>query len=222
MAIFKNKTKDFFLRVRNILAKRLFGPIRVGYVVFLAAAVMAVGLVVSLKSEAAAPGTYYYLLPPPGYCPNENTVNASQATSRQSMACLTNYVRRKAGLRNLDYRLRMHSASYGKSFNLMACQYFAHSGKHPATGCSVRNMTYWLGRNRVNCGARGEILAWGSGYLGSPRNTMKAWLDSDGHRRVILMSHFTRAGTGIRSGTFRGVPGVKMWTQIFGSNCRES
>lgn len=217
MATFKNKTKDFFISLRHILAKRLLGPIRVGYVVFLAAIAMAAGLVLSLKSEAA--GQYYYLLPPPGYCPNENTTTAGQAASRQSMACLTNYVRRRAGMGNLDYRLKMHSASYNKSVNLMTCQYFVHSGWNGR--CPVHGMTYWFGRSKVSCRARGEILVWGTGNLATPRNAMKAWLDSPGHRQVILTPAFTRAGAGVKRGYFRGWAGASMWTQHFGYGCRE-
>lgn len=215
----KHKTRNASTALKDILAKRLLGPIRLGYVVFLLAVVMAVGLVVSLKSEAA--GQYYYLLPPLGACPNENTTNASQAASRQAMACLTNAVRQKANLRPLDYRLKMHSASYGKASNLMRCQNFVHSGRKPGSACVVQGGMYWENRSRVRCRAYGEILAWGNGYSGSPRNVMKAWLDSPGHRRLILAGGYNRAGTGVYRGTFRGYKGTSMWTQHFGYGCYE-
>jgi uncharacterized protein YkwD len=57
--------------------------------------------------------------------------------------------------------------------------------------------------------ALGENLAWGSGPLATPREIVKAWMHSPGHRHNILDGHYRDAGLGVALGTpVGGAPGA--------------
>ena len=85
--------------------------------------------------------------------------------------------------------------------------YFSHSTK---------------GRNESACGrvkrfgyrwrTCGENIAWGSGSKGWPKNIMKNWMESSGHKRNILNREFRQIGIGTRTGTYKGNKGVTMYT----------
>jgi len=50
----------------------------------------------------------------------------------------------------------------------------------------------------------GENIAWGSGSFGSPRNIVRSWMKSEGHRRNILNPDFEHIGIGIVWGSPEG------------------
>ncbi|MCP9484288.1 MAG: CAP domain-containing protein [Gaiellaceae bacterium MAG52_C11] len=61
----------------------------------------------------------------------------------------------------------------------------------------------------------GENLAWGTGWSGSARALVRAWLASPGHRANLLRRGFRRIGIGARIGTFAGYRGATVVTADF-------
>ena len=48
--------------------------------------------------------------------------------------------------------------------------------------------------------ALGENLAWGTGRLATPREIMRAWMDSPGHRANIVKRSYREIGIGVVTG----------------------
>ncbi len=73
--------------------------------------------------------------------------------------------------------------------------YFSHTSR------SGSNVAQRLARVGYMRGARswfvGENLAWGSGKRSSPREIVRAWMRSPGHRHNILQSRFREIGIGL-------------------------
>ena len=62
----------------------------------------------------------------------------------------------------------------------------------------------------------GEILAWRKGTSAAISSTFRMWLNSGGHRAVIMDRGFRFAGAGLATGRFRGGKAA-IWTVQFGS-----
>ena len=62
----------------------------------------------------------------------------------------------------------------------------------------------------------GEILAWRKGTSAAINATFRMWLNSGGHRAVIMDRGFRYAGAGLAAGNFRGGRAA-IWTVQFGS-----
>ena len=81
---------------------------------------------------------------------------------------------------------------------MVARSYFSHDG---------RNGSSFLGRIRATgylSGAgewlAGENLAWGTGSSATPRQIMRSWMASPGHRANILEHGYREIGIGISTG----------------------
>ena len=61
----------------------------------------------------------------------------------------------------------------------------------------------------------GEVLAWHTGLAARPSLAFRMWLNSGGHRAVILDRRFRYVGAGRASGRFRGGRAT-IWTMHFG------
>jgi uncharacterized protein YkwD len=77
---------------------------------------------------------------------------------------------------------------------MLDANYFAHSSRD---GGSFDNRVRRFARHR----AIGETLAWMSGCgRGSARRVVRMWMNSPGHRAVLLTSQYRRIGVGKRVG----------------------
>jgi uncharacterized protein YkwD len=143
----------------------------------------------------------------------ENT-SASVYAQEYAMRCMHHYVRSKRRLPTLATRSSLMSSAGSKSADSMRCQHFSH------TACG-REMAYWIKRvgYASGCWGAGENIAWGSGWRGSVRSIMSAWLHSDGHRHNILRSRYRDKGVGLVKGKFAGYSGAQVWTAHFGYRC---
>lgn len=56
----------------------------------------------------------------------------------------------------------------------------------------------------------GEILAWGTCSWFTPRQSVRMWLDSPGHRALLLRPSFRFVGTGWTRGAWRSYGCVEM------------
>ena len=110
---------------------------------------------------------------------NADPANTSLKVVKRATICLLNQERRKVGLRKLRTNRRLSLASQRHSNDMARRNYFAHG-----------NFVGRIKRARYLSGAGtwsvGENSAWGSGELATPREIMRAWMNSPPHRHNIL------------------------------------
>jgi uncharacterized protein YkwD len=117
---------------------------------------------------------------------------------RDATLCLLNDEREVRGLAPLreNGSLRTVAARYSR---LMVREGFFD---HVSPGGST--MMERIKRSSYLDGARawslGENIAWGSGSRATPRETVRAWMNSSGHRHNILNGSFRHIGIGISLG----------------------
>lgn len=165
--------------------------------------------VISFASFASA-----NLVAPKTKCHNQTNFKANASKQIKAMFCMTNYARRKKGLRRLRFNSKLKRSSKKKSANIMRCQQFSH------TACG-RKFEFWILKYKYprRCYWIGENIAWGVGRIGSVRDIFIAWMRSPGHRSAILNRKYRDFGVSFQRGTFKGHAGSKIWTQHFGYNC---
>ncbi|RIW35132.1 sporulation protein [Bacillus salacetis] len=112
---------------------------------------------------------------------------------------LTNQERAKNGLPALKIDTELSKVAREKSNDMQAKNYFSHTS--PTYG-SPFDMMKQFG---IDYRAAGENIAMGQR---TPEEVVKAWMNSDGHRKNILSSNFTHIGVGHdANGNY--------WTQMF-------
>jgi uncharacterized protein YkwD len=197
---------------------------------FLAA--LALALVLGIASSAPAAGVHYErtaarralpvqstssLIAPPTVCPNQATPSASLEAEEQSMRCMTNFARTRAGLSELGDSQQLDLSATQKAADVLSCNSFSH------TACD-RDFTYWIrqsGYTSAACWHVGENLAWGKGTYGTVRSIFRAWMRSPDHRRNIL-GDYDDLGINLQSGELGGLGGVDVWAAHFGSRCESA
>ncbi|MHC0037816.1 CAP domain-containing protein [Pseudoneobacillus sp. C159] len=129
------------------------------------------------------------------------TTQTTQGISayEQKVIDLTNAERRKAGVRDLVGDAKLSSVARTKSNDMQKNSYFSHTS--PTYG-SPFDMMRDFG---VTYSTAGENIAQGQR---TPEEVVKAWMNSEGHRRNILNGSFTHIGVGYESTGSH-------WTQMF-------
>ena len=161
----------------------------------------------------AANDPYAALLAPPGTCgASADQLGLDPATAQVAMQCLTNYARAHEKLAPLALNATLDAAGQTKLKADLTCGEFTH------TPCGAPfDAVFAPYVQGAASYAIGENIAWGTGSYGTPRSTMDAWLNSDGHRENILNPAFAELGVGYLSGqTFQGYGGATLWSQEFG------
>ncbi|MEH3053010.1 MAG: CAP domain-containing protein [Patulibacter minatonensis] len=103
-----------------------------------------------------------------------------------------NAVRAQHGLPPLAIGRRLSRAAYRHSQRMAAARTLTHRTWGEA-GLSAR-LRWATGPAKV-----GETIYWGSGAVRSAR-IVRAWMDSPGHRAMILSTGFRTVGVGVRAG----------------------
>src|SRR4051812_4447852 len=123
---------------------------------------------------------------------------ASPASTRLSLIrhatlCLINRVRAEHGLHRLHANRRLRRGAMGHARDMVQRHYFAHTSLRArlATTGYASSRTAW---------AAGEALAWGTGSRATPVEIVRAWLNSPGHRQILLTGRFRDAGVGVARG----------------------
>ncbi|WP_418909793.1 CAP domain-containing protein [Bacillus pinisoli] len=112
---------------------------------------------------------------------------------------LTNAERRKNGLKDLTADTKLSDVAREKSNDMQKNNYFSHTS--PTYG-SPFDMMRDFG---VTYNTAGENIAQGQR---SPEEVVKAWMNSEGHRKNILSDKFTHIGVGYNESGHH-------WTQMF-------
>jgi hypothetical protein len=133
----------------------------------------------------------------------------AEAISAAKVLELVNAERIKAGLSAVAFESRLTQAAQIKASDMAAKNYFEH--------VSPDGIDPWdlLAQVGYDWAWAGENLALNSQTL-SEEAIVKAWMDSPGHRAIILTSSHTQTGIGITPGTYNGQAVVYV-SQFFAS-----
>ncbi len=132
-----------------------------------------------------------------------------RSSTERSVFKLLNDVRRAHNLPPLAFSSALRAAAREHSADMLERQYFEHDSPDEAFDTRIRR--------HLKSGMVGENIAWGTGSYATPAGIVKLWMNSPGHRRIILTPGLHRVGLGVATGTFKGMPGAVMATADFSS-----
>lgn len=118
----------------------------------------------------------------------------------KQVATLVNEERAKAGLAPLALDVTISKAATTRSKEIQTS--FSHTRPNGSSFSTV------LKENGISYKGSGENIAWGQK---TPKEVMKAWMNSDGHRANILNKNYTKIGVGY----VQNSAGTAYWTQLF-------
>jgi uncharacterized protein YkwD len=128
----------------------------------------------------------------------------SNGTLAAATRCLVNVQRAQRGLPRLRSNRRLALAARRHASDMARNNYFSHRSRSGATVFDRIRRTGYLRGARF--WAIGENIAWGGGSRGTPREIVRAWMNSTGHRANVLDRDFRHLGLGVARGA--PVPGV--------------
>jgi uncharacterized protein YkwD len=121
--------------------------------------------------------------------------------------------RRAAGaLPALCVHPRLLAAARGHSADMLAREYFSHTGPAGETFDQRVARAGYAGWSRL-----AENIAWGAGVGGAAEAVFERWMNSSGHRANVLSADLREVGIGAAAGTFQGSAGARVWTASFGT-----
>jgi uncharacterized protein YkwD len=130
------------------------------------------------------------------------------AVAGRAVRCLVNAQRAAHGLRPVKAARRLRLSAQRHAADMVARHYFEHvSPEGGSLTQRVRRAGYLSGARRYSLG---ENIGWGERQMASATSIVQAWMNSPGHRAVILDARFDEAGVGIAAGvpTGSGAPGA--------------
>jgi uncharacterized protein YkwD len=115
---------------------------------------------------------------------------ATQAAFEAKVLTLINAERTKRGLGKLALSSKLTAAARAHSADMATRNYFSHTGLDGSTMTSRINATGYKWSNI------GETLYAGSGSYNTPENCVTSWMNSTGHRQILLNPVYTQVGIG--------------------------
>src|SRR3954467_15682270 len=109
-----------------------------------------------------------------------------------ALRCLINHQRGRRGLARLVDARALDRKAQRFAMDMRPRGYFGHvspDGWGPAERLRSARLR-----------AIGEVLAWGCGRRSTPAGTVRAWLASRPHRRLVLSRAYTLMGAGVTAG----------------------
>lgn len=113
-----------------------------------------------------------------------------EVTNESKLLKLINAQRTKYGIKKLALNTKLSRAAEKHSVDMATKGFFSHTG---STGSS---MTARIEAAGYKWSAAGETLYAGSGTYNTPAQCVKAWLNSAGHRQIMLSKTYTQVGLG--------------------------
>ena len=126
----------------------------------------------------------------------------SPAVRGTALLCVTNAERAKRDLPSVRRSAQLSHAAQGHADDMVARDFFSHVTPRGWTlGDRVHATGYLTGRRDWELG---EAIAWAPQPLDTPVTLMRAWLNSPGHRAIILDPSFREVGIGVAPGLTDG------------------
>ena len=131
---------------------------------------------------------------------------ATLARARAATLCLINAARAKRGLDRLGTTTSLTRAASAHSRDMAAHDFFSHDSPGGSTPKQrIAGAGYLDGATSWSIG---ETIAWGSGSMASPASIVRSWLQSPGHREILLDGRYDDVGIGIALGSPVGGDGA--------------
>lgn len=133
-------------------------------------------------------------------CPNRDVRFADgPALMREALLCEIARVRARRDERPLRGDGQLDLAAARHAVDMQERRYFSHTSPGGGDlGDRARRAGYALRR----CSWRvGEVLAWGVGRRSTAAGTVRAWMDSREHRRILVSRRYREVGAGLAAGT---------------------
>ena len=121
--------------------------------------------------------------------------SVSPATRARSLYCAVNAVRAEHGLRRLRVDWHLTAAAQGHAADMLRRRYFSHTSPDGIDLISRARAVRWMRAGFT--WDLGEVLAVGWGPGSTARFALQEWLESPGHREVVLDRRMRRAGVGL-------------------------
>jgi uncharacterized protein YkwD len=124
---------------------------------------------------------------------------ASPLVVREAMLCEIARVRANHDVRRLRAHEQLDLAAARHATDMYERRYFSHVS--PGGG-DLADRAGRAGYALRRCSWRvGEILAWGVGQRSTAAGTVRAWMDSPEHRRILISRRYRELGLGLQAGT---------------------
>jgi uncharacterized protein YkwD len=133
-------------------------------------------------------------------CPNRDVeFMTAPPLVRDALLCEIGRVRAATDVRRLRPDDRLDLAAARHATDMYERKYFSHVS--PGGG-DLADRAGRAGYALRRCSWRvGEILAWGVGPRSTAAGTVQAWMDSPGHRRILISRRYREVGLGLQAGT---------------------
>jgi uncharacterized protein YkwD len=129
--------------------------------------------------------------------------------------CLINQARGNNGLGALRATSSLERAAAAPSRAMVRRAFFAHDSPSGSTPKQrIDRAGYFDG---ASSWAMGETIAWGSGGRATPASIVRSWLQSPGHRAILLDGRYHDLGVGIAIGAPGREGGGATFTGDFGA-----
>jgi uncharacterized protein YkwD len=137
---------------------------------------------------------------------------ASATKLDDAMLCLVNETRARRGLPPVVRSTSLGRAAELRATAIVRCRDFSHTPCGQSFASVFRAVGYAPRRSSV-----GENIGWGAGEHGSPHRTLRAWLRSPAHRRILLGGRWRELGVSAVSVTDVFAAGANtVWVAEFG------
>jgi uncharacterized protein YkwD len=154
----------------------------------------------------------------PAVHPQATTITLT--SQEKLLVQLINKERTKRGLAAVKVQFNLMKAARAHSAEMALKKYFSHKS---ANGESFSARLIRLGYKRTGYSywLAGENLYWGNGLLASPAAAVKGWMNSSGHRAILLNKSVRDIGVGIKlCASYNGASNVKFYTMDVGRRIR--
>jgi uncharacterized protein YkwD len=128
--------------------------------------------------------------------------------------CLINQARSQHALCALRLRGLLERAATAHSRDMVRRDFFSHESPGGSTPQQRIDRTGYL--DGVRSWAIGETIAWGTGGYATPSSIVRGWMQSPGHRAILLDRRYRDLGIGIAIGAPSGSGGAT-FTGDFGA-----
>ena len=112
--------------------------------------------------------------------------------------CLVNEQRAASGVAAVAFNAQLFIAGTTHATDMVARTYFSHTstdGSDPEA--RALSAAYASAEDLLGLG---EVLAWGSGSMATPRSIVAGWMASSAHRTTMLDPYYREAGFGFAAG----------------------
>jgi uncharacterized protein YkwD len=133
-------------------------------------------------------------------CANRDVqFEADPALVREALLCEIGRVRARQDARRLRSDPQLDVAAARHATDMFERRYFSHVSPG---GSDLADRARRAGYAQRECSWRvGEVLAWGVGPRATAAGTVRAWMDSPGHRRILVSRRYRELGIGLQAGT---------------------